>query len=64
MDSDLEAFGRNPSDDSFVVLAFELATWLTLNPVVLSFKTSLAYGLEVEGFRASGGGDGDKGSKP
>ena len=26
MDSDLEAFSRNPTDDSFVVSAFQLAT--------------------------------------
>ena len=38
MDSDLEAFSRNPTDDSFVVLAFQLATLTKyLNEVFLSY---------------------------
>jgi hypothetical protein len=38
MDSDLEAFSRNPTDDSFVVLAFQLATFTKyLNEVFLSY---------------------------
>ena len=38
MDSDLEAFSRNPTDGSFVVLAFQLATLTKyLNEVFLSY---------------------------
>jgi hypothetical protein len=38
MDSDLEAFSRNPADDSFVVLASQLATFTKyLNEVFLSY---------------------------
>ena len=38
MDSDLEAFSHNPTDDSFVVLAFQLATFTKyLNEVFLSY---------------------------
>ena len=37
-DSDLEAFNRNPTDDSFVVLASQLATLTKyLNEVFLSY---------------------------
>ena len=37
-DADLEAFSCNPADDSFVVLAFQLATLITcLNEVFLSY---------------------------
>jgi hypothetical protein len=38
MDSDLEAFSRNPTDFSFVALAFQLATFTKyLNEVFLSY---------------------------
>ena len=38
MDSDLEAFSRNPTDGSFAVLAFQLATFTKyLNEVFLSY---------------------------
>ena len=38
MDSDLEAFSRNPTDGSFVVLAFQLTTLTKyLNEVFLSY---------------------------
>ena len=38
MDSDLEAFSRNPTDGSFVALAFQLATFTKyLNEVFLSY---------------------------
>ena len=38
MDSDLEAFSRNPADDSFAVLAFQLAAFTKyLNEVFLSY---------------------------
>ena len=38
MDSDLEAFSRNPTDDSFAALAFQLATFTKyLNEVFLSY---------------------------
>ena len=38
LDSDLEAFSHNPTDDSFVVLAFQLATFTKyLNEVFLSY---------------------------
>ena len=37
-DSDLEAFSRNPTDDSFAVLAFQLAAFTKyLNEVFLSY---------------------------
>ena len=38
MDSDLEAFSRNPTDGSFAVLAFQLAAFTKyLNEVFLSY---------------------------
>ena len=38
MDSDLEAFSRNPTDGRFAVLAFQLATFTKyLNEVFLSY---------------------------
>ena len=38
MDSDLEAFSRNPTDDSFVELASQLTTFTKyLNEVFLSY---------------------------
>ena len=38
MDSDLEAFSRNPTDGSFAVLASQLATFTKyLNEVFLSY---------------------------
>ena len=38
MDSDLEAFSRNPTDDSFVALASQLTTFTKyLNEVFLSY---------------------------
>ena len=38
MDSDLEVFSRNTTNDSFVVLAFQLATLTkSLNEVFLSY---------------------------
>ena len=38
MDSKLEVFSRNPTDDSLVVLAFQLATFTKyLNEVFLSY---------------------------
>ena len=37
MDSDLKAFNRNPIDDNFVVLAFQLAAFTNyLNEIFLS----------------------------
>jgi hypothetical protein len=42
MDSDLEAFSRNPTDGSFAVLAFQLATFTKyLNEVFL--RTNFDY---------------------
>ena len=38
MDSDLEAFSRNPTDGSFAVLAFQLAAFTKyMNEVFLSY---------------------------
>ena len=45
MDSDLEAFSRNPTDGSFATLAFQLTTFTKyLNEVFLSGKTNLSHG--------------------
>ena len=39
MDSDLEAFSRNPTDGSFAVLAFQLAAFTKyLNDVLLTYE--------------------------
>ena len=44
MDSDLEAFSRNPTDDSFVVLAFQLATLTKyLNEVFFDYCRSIKF---------------------
>ena len=50
MDSDLEAFSRNPADGSFAVLASQLATFTKyLNEVFLSYLVSNKNSAKLKG---------------
>ena len=50
MDSDLEAFSRNPADGSFAVIAFQLAAFTKyLNEVFLSYLVSNKNSAKLKG---------------